>query len=143
MAVIAAGQPPSFSRTVGEDCVRVCKALQSDFPFTLWWQLHDILNAVSRPRKEHATSKVVAIMSMSLDGYVGDLNLAWLRCFHRYFTLRNVKIHTEGPNPVTFKVSARSTFAVSRPDMVARLQIDAHSTLPEAWGEITLGDQHE
>lgn len=30
--------------------------------------------AVSTTRKEHVMSKVVAIMSMSLDGYVADLN---------------------------------------------------------------------
>ena len=32
------------------------------------------LNAGSIPRTEHAMSKVVAIMSMSLDGYVADGN---------------------------------------------------------------------
>jgi len=31
-------------------------------------------SAVSNPRKERAMSKVVAIMSMSLDGFVADLN---------------------------------------------------------------------
>jgi hypothetical protein len=39
------------------------------------WQC-DHLSVVFIPRKEPAMSKVVAIMSMSLDGYVADRN-AW------------------------------------------------------------------
>jgi hypothetical protein len=52
------------------------------FRCTLWWQPHDTLNAVSSPPKGHAMSKVVAIMSISLDGYVADLDDGTSR---RYF----------------------------------------------------------
>src|SRR5205809_3650024 len=63
------------------------------------------LNAVSIPRKEHAMSKVVAIMSMSLDGYVADLNDGVAEVFNWYINSGDVEIHTGGSDPMTFKVS--------------------------------------
>src|SRR5437867_6315631 len=66
------------------------------------------LNAVSIPRKEHAMSKVVAIMSMSLDGYVADLNDGVAEVFDWYFTSGDVEFHTGGSDPMTFKVSGPS-----------------------------------
>jgi dihydrofolate reductase len=52
-------------------------------------------------------SKVVAIMSMSLDGYVADLNDGVAEVFDWYFA-SNVEFHTGGADPMTFKVSAPS-----------------------------------
>src|SRR5881397_4229068 len=66
------------------------------------------LNAVSIPRKEHAMSKVVAIMSMSLDGYVADRNDGVAEVFDWYMNSGDVEIHTGGSDPMTFKVSAPS-----------------------------------
>ena len=53
-------------------------------------------------------SKVVAIMSMSLDGYVADLNDGVAEVFDWYFTSGDVEIHTGGSDPMTFKVSRPS-----------------------------------
>jgi len=53
-------------------------------------------------------SKVVAIMSMSLDGYVADLNDGVAEVFDWYLTSGDVEIHTGGSDPMTFKVSAPS-----------------------------------
>ncbi len=53
-------------------------------------------------------SKVVAIMSMSLDGYVADLDDGVAEVFDWYFTSGNVEFHTGGSDPMTFKVSEAS-----------------------------------
>ena len=53
-------------------------------------------------------SKVVAIMSMSLDGYVADLNDGVAEVFDWYLTSGDVEIHTGGSDPMTFKVSGPS-----------------------------------
>jgi hypothetical protein len=53
-------------------------------------------------------SKVVAIMSMSLDGYVADLNDGVAEVFDWYFSSGDVEFQTGGSNPMTFKVSAPS-----------------------------------
>ena len=53
-------------------------------------------------------SKVVAIMSMSLDGYVADLNDGVAEVFDWYLTSGEVEIHTGGSDPMTFKVSRPS-----------------------------------
>ena len=53
-------------------------------------------------------SKVVAIMSMSLDGYVADLNDGVAEVFDWYFTSGDVEIHTGGSDPMTFTVSEPS-----------------------------------
>ena len=52
-------------------------------------------------------SKVVAIMSMSLDGYVADLNDGVAEVFDWYFS-GDVEIHTGGSDAMTFKVSEPS-----------------------------------
>ena len=52
-------------------------------------------------------SKVVAIMSMSLDGYVADLNDGVAEVFD-WYTSGDVAIHTGGSDPMTFKVSGPS-----------------------------------
>jgi dihydrofolate reductase len=53
-------------------------------------------------------SKVVAIMSMSLDGYVADHNDGVAEVFDWYFSSGAVEISTGGSDPMTFKVSQAS-----------------------------------
>jgi dihydrofolate reductase len=53
-------------------------------------------------------SKVIAIMSMSLDGFVADLNDGVAEVFDWYFTSGDVEVHTGGADPMTFKVSGPS-----------------------------------
>src|SRR2546423_13360766 len=53
-------------------------------------------------------SKVVALMSMSLDGYVADLNDGVGEVFDWYFNSGDVEIHTGGSDSMTFKVSGPS-----------------------------------
>ena len=52
-------------------------------------------------------SKVVAIMSMSLDGYVADVSDGVAEVFH-WYTSGDVEIHTGGSDPMTFSVSELS-----------------------------------
>jgi dihydrofolate reductase len=53
-------------------------------------------------------SKVVAIMSMSLDGYVADRNDGVAEVFDWYFNSGDVEIHTGGADPMTFNMSGPS-----------------------------------
>ena len=53
-------------------------------------------------------SKVVAIMSMSLDGYVADRNDGVAEVFDWYFNSGDVQIQTGGADAMTFKVSGPS-----------------------------------
>ena len=53
-------------------------------------------------------SKLIAIMSMSLDGYVADRNDGVAEVFDWYMNSGNVEIHTGGADPMTFKVSEPS-----------------------------------
>lgn len=53
-------------------------------------------------------SKVVAIMSMSLDGYVADLNDDVAEVFNWYFTSGDVEFDAGGSHRMTFKVSGPS-----------------------------------
>src|SRR3954453_4668725 len=53
-------------------------------------------------------SKVIAIMSMSLDGYVADLNDGVAEVFDWYVNSGDVEFHTGGSDPMTFKVAAPS-----------------------------------
>jgi dihydrofolate reductase len=53
-------------------------------------------------------SKVVAIMSMSLDGYVADRDDGVAEVFAWYFNSGDVAFHTGGSDPMTFKVSEPS-----------------------------------
>src|SRR3954464_11598926 len=57
---------------------------------------------------ECAMSKVVAIMSMSLDGYVADSNDGVGEVFDWYMNSGNVEFQTGGSDPMTFKVSGPS-----------------------------------
>ena len=53
-------------------------------------------------------SKVIAIMSMSLDGFVADLNDGVAEVFDWYMNSGAVEFHTGGSDPMTFKVSGPS-----------------------------------
>ena len=53
-------------------------------------------------------SKVVAIMTMSLDGYVADSNDGVAEVFDWYFNSGDVEFQTGGADPMTFKVSGPS-----------------------------------
>ena len=53
-------------------------------------------------------SKVIAIMSMSLDGYVADVNDGVAEVFDWYFNSGDVEFNTGGSDPMTFKVSEPS-----------------------------------
>jgi len=53
-------------------------------------------------------SKVVAIMSMSLDGYVADPNDGVAEVFDWYMNSGAVEFQTGGSDPMTFKVSETS-----------------------------------
>jgi dihydrofolate reductase len=53
-------------------------------------------------------SKVVAIMSVSLDGYVADADDGVAEVFDWYFNSGDVEFHTGGADAMTFKVSAPS-----------------------------------
>jgi dihydrofolate reductase len=53
-------------------------------------------------------SKLVAIMSMSLDGYVADANDGVAEVFDWYMNSGDVEFHTGGSDPMTFKVSGPS-----------------------------------
>jgi dihydrofolate reductase len=53
-------------------------------------------------------AKLVAIMSMSLDGYVADPNDGVAQVFDWYMHSGDVAVHTGGSDPMTFKVSEAS-----------------------------------
>jgi dihydrofolate reductase len=53
-------------------------------------------------------SKIVALMSMSLDGYVADPDDGVAEVFDWYFNSGEVELHTGGSDPMTFRVSAAS-----------------------------------
>ena len=59
-------------------------------------------------------SKVVAIMSMSLDGFVADRNDGVGEVFDWYMNSGDVEIRTGGSDPMTFKVSAPSAKHIRR-----------------------------
>lgn len=53
-------------------------------------------------------SKVIALMSMSLDGFVADRNGGVAEVFDWYFNSGNVEVQMGGSDPMTFKVSEAS-----------------------------------
>src|ERR1044071_3254529 len=53
-------------------------------------------------------SKVVALMSMSLDGFGADRNDGVAEVFDWYMSSGDVEFHTGGSDPMTFKVSPPS-----------------------------------
>ena len=89
-------------------------------------------------------SKVVAIMSMSLDGYVADLNDGVAEVFDWYFTSGDVEIHTGGSDPMTFMVSGPSAEYLRGLTSGLGAVLTGRRTfdVAQGWAEITLGDQH-
>jgi len=53
-------------------------------------------------------SKLIALMSMSLDGFVADRNDGVAEVFDWYMNSGDVEFHTGGSDPMTFHVSAPS-----------------------------------
>ena len=53
-------------------------------------------------------SKLIAIMSMSLDGFVADRNDGVAEVFDWYMHSGDVEVHTGGSDPMTFRVSEPS-----------------------------------
>src|SRR6476661_11216886 len=53
-------------------------------------------------------SKIIAIMSMSLDGYVADSHDGVKEVFDWYFNSGDVEIDSGGADPMTFRVSPPS-----------------------------------
>jgi dihydrofolate reductase len=53
-------------------------------------------------------SKLIAIMSMSLDGFVADAHDGVAEVFDWYMSSGDVEVHTGGGDPMTFKVSPPS-----------------------------------
>src|SRR5678815_1067017 len=53
-------------------------------------------------------SKLIAIMSMSLDGFVADKNDGVAEVFDWYFHSGDIEFHTGGSDPMTFHVSPES-----------------------------------
>ena len=81
-------------------------------------------------------STTIAIMSMSLDGYVADPDDGVAEVFDWYTNSGDVELHTGGSDPMTFRCPsrARSTSAASRPGWVPCSPVDAPSTPPQGWG---------
>ena len=89
-------------------------------------------------------SKVVAIMSMSLDGYIADLNDGVAEVFDWYLTSGDVEIHTGGSDPMTFKVSQPSADHLHGLISELGAMLTGRRTFDKAQGgaETTPGDQH-
>jgi len=81
-------------------------------------------------------SKVVAIMSMSLDGYVADLNDGVAEVFDWYSTSGDVEIQTGGSDPMTFKMSGPSAehFAALTSELGAVLTGRRTFDVAQGWG---------
>src|SRR4051812_26682910 len=73
--------------------------LGRQFCFYVWLRL---------TRKEPCMSKLIAIMSMSLDGFVADRNDGVAEVFDWYFNSGDVEFNTGGSDPMTFTVSEPS-----------------------------------
>ena len=88
-------------------------------------------------------SKVVAIMSMSLDGFVADRNDGVAEVFDWYLTSGDVEFHTGGSDPMTFKVSTPSAEHLRGlwSGLGAVLTGRAPSKSPTAGAAITHGDR--
>ncbi len=89
-------------------------------------------------------SKLVAIMSMSLDGYVADLNDGVAEVFDWYVSSGDVEFHTGGADPMTFKVSASSAEHLRGlwSELGAVLTGRRTFDVAQGWGGNHAGDQH-
>jgi hypothetical protein len=89
-----------------------------------------------------AMSRVVALMSMSLDGYVADPDDGVAEVFAWYFNSGDVEFHTGGADPMTFTVSAPS--AEHLRSLVSGLgaMLTGRRTFDKAQGWDTRGGRH-
>jgi dihydrofolate reductase len=60
------------------------------------------------PQEERSMSRLIAIMSMSLDGFVADPDDGVEEVFDWYFSSGNVEVRTGGADAMTFRVSEPS-----------------------------------
>ena len=81
-------------------------------------------------------SNVVAIMSMSLDGYVADRDDGVAEVFDWYSNSGDVEIQTGGSDPMTFKVSGPSAehFAALTSELGAVLTGRRTFDVAQGWG---------
>ena len=81
-------------------------------------------------------SKIVAIMSMSLDGYVADGDDGVAEVFDWYSTSGDVEIQTGGSDPMTFKMSGPSAehFAALTSELGAVLTGRRTFEVAQGWG---------
>ena len=81
-------------------------------------------------------SKIVAIMSMSLDGYVADGDDGVAEVFDWYSTSGDVEIQTGGSDPMTFKMSGPSAehFAALTSELGAVLTGRRTFDVAQGWG---------
>ena len=81
-------------------------------------------------------SKIVAIMSMSLDGYVADRDDGVAEVFDWYSTSGDVEIQTGGSDPMTFKMSGPSAehFAALTSELGAVLTGRRTFDVAQGWG---------
>ena len=82
-------------------------------------------------------SNVVALMSMSLDGYVADVNDGVAEVFDWYMNSGDVDFHTGGADPMTFRVSPPSAVHLRGPlHCFGRHCFARHVFLPSGAGSI-------
>ena len=81
-------------------------------------------------------SKVVALKSMSHDGYVADRNDGVAEVFDWYMSSGDVEIHTGGSDPMTFSVSAPSAEYLRRHISETGAMVAGRRTFDKAegWG---------
>ena len=89
-------------------------------------------------------SKLVAIMSMSLDGFVADRNDGVGEVFDWYTNSGDVEFHTGGSDPMTFRVSPPSAVHLRSAwvEFGALLSGRRTSILRKGGTAITGGDLH-
>jgi hypothetical protein len=81
-----------------------------------------------------AMSKVVAIMSMSLDGYVADRDDGVAEVFDWYFNSGDVEIDTGGSDPMTFRMSEPSAEHVRSLTSELGAVLTGRRTFAHGWG---------
>ena len=88
-------------------------------------------------------SQVVAIMSMSLDGYVADLDDGVAEVFDWYVNSGDVEINTGGAAPMTFRMSEASAGHVRGVTSGLGALITGRKTfeVADGWGGTTRGDR--
>ena len=81
-------------------------------------------------------SKLIAIMSMSLDGFVADAHDGVAEVFDWYSTSGDVEIQTGGSDPMTFKMSGPSAehFAALTSELGAVLTGRRTFDVAQGWG---------